>query len=349
MSRQSELAELSRVYATAPLSNRNLIINGAMQVAQRGDTATNVTANGIATVDRFNIEGGAYDAADMSVSTGPDGFSRALKVSRTTAVAAASGSEYMLVSQVLEAQNLQHLAYGTSNAKKITISFWVKSTAAGTYALNLYANDTGSARTATQTYTIDSANTWEYKTLTFDGDPNGQINNDVGAGMWIQWFLRAGGNYKGTQSPTWSAHTSAQYADGHNADFMSSANGSWELTGVQVEVGDTATPFEHRSYGDELARCQRYYEVMRADVSGYGAIWGHALSSSTNCWSSWQFKQEKRSLPTVALMGDTVWSKGGSTENAYAATTHCNFSSNGYFYFSGGTAYQLILEADSEL
>lgn len=330
------------------LSNRNLIINGAMQVAQRGDTASNVTTNGVKTVDRFNVEGGSYDAFDLAVSTGPDGFGRALKVSRNTAVAAASGAEYMLVSQVIEAQNLQHLAYGTSNAKKITVSFWVKSTATGTYALNLYANDTGSARTATKNYTIDAASTWEYKTVTFDGDPDGQINNDVGAGIWVQWFVRAGGNYKGTQSPTWSAHTTAQYADGHTADFMSSANGSWELTGVQVEVGDEATDFEHRPYGDELAKCQRYYEVMRSDINAYGSIWGAQLNTSTNRWASWEFKQEKRAKPTIALLSGASWQKGNSSENVYAANTHCNFNSNGYFYFAGSTAYQLIMEADSE-
>ena len=262
MSRQSDLVELTRKKAQAISSgSKNLIINGDMQVAQRGDTATNVSTNGVKTVDRFNLEGGSYDAFDLSVSTGPSGFPRALKVYRNSAVAAASGSEYALISQTIEAQNLQHLKYGTADAQPITISFWVKSTATGTYALNLYANDTGSVRTATKNYTIDAANTWEHKSVTFEGDPSGQINNDNGAGLWIQWFLRAGSNYTGTQSPTWSAHTAAQYADGHDADFMSAANGSWELTGVQCEVGREVTDFEHIPYSDQLTRCQRYYQI----------------------------------------------------------------------------------------
>ena len=300
------------------LSHRNLIINGAMQVAQRGDTASNVTTNGVKTVDRFNVEGGSYDAFDLAVSTGPDGFSRALKVSRNTAVAAASGAEYMLVSQVIEAQNLQHLAYGTSNAKKITISFWVKSTATGTYSLNLYANDTGSARTATKNYTIDAANTWEYKTVTFDGDPDGQINNDNGHGIWVQWFLRAGGNYKGTQSPTWSAHTTAQYADGHTADFMSSANGSWELTGVQVEVGDEATDFEHRPYGDELARCERYFQQWIGDgTTPYIAVGRN--HTSTLAIFVMNYRTEMRARPTLSFNGITTYDGGSRVVSAVLA------------------------------
>ena len=302
MSRQSDLVELTRKKAQALSSgSKNLVINGDMKIAQRGDTASNITTNGVKTVDRFNLEGGAYDAFDAAVSTGPNGFPRALKVYRNTAVAAASGSDYALISQVIEARNLQHLKYGTADAQPITISFWVKTTAPGTYALNLYANDTGSARTATKTYTIDAANTWEHKSVTFEGDPSGQIDNDNGAGIWIQWFLRAGSDFTGTQSPTWSAHTAAQYADGHDADFMSAANGSWELTGVQCEVGREATDFEHIPYSDQLARCQRYFEICDIKFNGYGV--GGAQENIAQ-------KVTKRVSPTA-----TSGTNGGYTYN----------------------------------
>lgn len=336
--------------SSGALSHRNLIINGDMAVSQRGDTASNITTNGVKTVDRFNVEGGSYDAFDLSVSTGPSGFPRALKVSRNSAVAAASGSEYALVSQTIEAANLQHLKYGTADAQPITISFWVKTTASGTYALNLYANDTGSARTATKNYTVDAANTWEHKSVTFEGDPSGQINNDNGSGMWIQWFLRAGSNYTGTQSPTWSAHTAAQYADGHDVDFMSAANGSWELTGVQCEVGREATDFEHIPYSDQLRRCQRYYEIIGnyCGASTYGTVWSHPLNTFSNCWTPIQYAVQKRASPTVSLINNGAWS--GSTPNIYNTSRDAVvFNAAGYFYLYASSGTDDMLAADAEL
>ena len=280
---------------------RNLFINGAMQVAQRGTSHTNVASNGYYTLDRWAYEVSG-DAFDLSISAGPAGFPSASKISRNT-TASLDASDIVLVVQKIEAQNLQLLKYGSTEAQSITFSFWVKSTATGSYALNLYVNDSGSARIATKSYSIFAEDTWEHKSITFEGDQNGQINNDTGIGMWCQWFVRAGSTYTGGGATGgWEAFTNGKYADGQTADFMSSANGSFEITGVQMEVGKVATPFEYRSYGEELALCQRYYYKRAATVNGDRFCLGNA-SSTTDFRGFIEFPVEMRANPTFETSG----------------------------------------------
>ena len=260
MSKAAELAAL--IGSQTALSNRNLIINGAMQVAQRGTSVSSLTGTGYNCLDRFRNVFDNRDeyAVTLSQSTdAPTGFSNSMKFETTTAESTLAADELMYVHQEIEAQNLQHLNYGTGSSVSTTLSFWVKSSVTGTYAVNLYQHD--STRIVNATYAVSSANTWEYKTVTFPGDASGQIDNNNGAGLRVSWTLATGSNFTGTDRATWGSYANSAWANGHTANANATTNGStWLITGIQLEVGEQATPFEHRSYADELIRCQRYFQ-----------------------------------------------------------------------------------------
>ena len=267
MSRQSELAELSRVYDSSALSNRRLTINGAMNVAQRGTSTTGVgdgTA-GYLTVDRFRFQKAGSPTARYTMtqnSDSPDGFSNSLKLEVTTADTSVGASEHQYIDQFIEAQDIQHLAWDTSSSgKSVTLSFYVKCSTAQTFAVDLINED--NSRYFNTTYAVSSANTWEYKTITIPADASNGFNDDNGRGLRIRWSLAAGSNLTdGSVSTAWSGtqHT----ATNHENTWIGATGRTWQLTGVQLELGDTATPFEHRSYGDELRRCQRYTSIISA-------------------------------------------------------------------------------------
>jgi hypothetical protein len=238
------------------LSNRNLIINGAMQVAQRGTSKTGVTTSGYHTVDRFSYtEGGTGGSGDLTMeqsTDAPDGFSYSAKYTVTTANTL-SGGENICFRQRLEAGDCQALKFGTSG-NKFTISFWVKASLTGLYSLQCYGSD--QSRSALSSYTVNVANTWEYKTLTFNVDPTTAIAKGTGTGLAVVWMLDSGPD--DIQSAfDWSAVLAFSAVTGQ-VNFMATSGATWQITGVQLEVGDTATPFEHRSYGQELALCQRF-------------------------------------------------------------------------------------------
>ena len=242
--------------SAGPLSNRNLIINGAMQVAQRGTSST--SAGYLLDRFQFNQSFGEFAFTVSQDSSGPDGFSNCFEIDVTTAETAVGSNETAYIRHKIEAQNLQHLSYGTSAAQQVTLSFWVRSSVTGTYACSLDVRD--GDRNIGSTYTINSANTWEYKTITFAGDASGTINDDNGEGMRVYWVLGAGTDFTTTDNTSWDTYTNARLAYGHAANnFVTTVNSNFRITGIQLEVGSVATPFEHRSYGDELARCQRYF------------------------------------------------------------------------------------------
>ena len=265
MSKARELAELGAVYDSGALSNRNLIINGAMQVAQRGTSHATATSY---TLDRWNIsqttDGAVTITQDSSVPSG-SGLANSYKLDVTTADTSIGAAQRVFPHQIIEAQNLQHLQYGTSEAKSITLSFYVKSNLTGTYTVLFYNSD--ASRHQSATYTIDSANTWEQKKITIQGDTTSGFNDDNGAGLEISWWLAAGSNFtSGTLGTgSWQNETAANKVSSSNVNIMSSTSNEWFLTGCQLEVGSEATPFEHRSFGDELARCQRYYYRRTGD------------------------------------------------------------------------------------
>jgi len=267
MSRQSELAALGRVADTGALSNRNLIINGAMKVAQRG-TSTSITTSKSFSPDRFYADENALDEYVGTISQdsdAPDGFSNSLKITTTTQETTLGANEYLYIGYAVEAQDLQHLKYGTSSAQDMTLSFWVKCSVTGTYCVGVYGGD--GPRMLNVAYTINAANTWEYKTLKIKGDTGGTMNDDTGEGLRFAWNLSTGTDYQGTDSTSWVDYAVAAWANSQVTNtFITTASSTFFLTGVQLELGDTATEFEHRSYGDELQRCQRYTFI----ISGAG-------------------------------------------------------------------------------
>lgn len=235
---------------------RNLIINGDMQIWQRGTSASGVTSSTLV-ADRWknfnNI--GTTDVSQSTDTPSGEGFGYSHKVACASTGTPTGGNE-CYISQVIEAQNLQQLAYGTSGAKQITISFWVKSNLTGSSSVWLYQYD--GARDIAKSFTINSANTWEKKTLTFDGDVSGTINNDNGAGLDVRFYLSAGPDITGTLTGTWDGTFSERFPTG-GITFNSSTSNNLYITGLQLEVGSGASDFEFLPFDVQLARCQRYY------------------------------------------------------------------------------------------
>ena len=244
---------------------RNLIINGAMKVAQRGTTGTlNNQGGGYHSADRFfSQEEGAFTGA-FTVSNdtdSPKGFSNSTKWDCTTADTSLAAADSIFVDYKLEGQDLQQLNYGTSDALEMTASFWIKSNKIGTYVFWLYQYD--DSRQVQVQYTINSADTWEYKTLVIPKDSTGVIDNDNGAGLVLRFMMGSGSNYtSGTAPVAWQGLVDANRYVGQTVNLADSTSNYMNMTGVQLELGKVATPFEHRSYGEELALCQRYCHVV---------------------------------------------------------------------------------------
>ena len=285
-------------------SARNLVINGAMQVAQRNSSsAVTVAHNSYQTVDRilFLISNDGAFTSEQS-STAPDGFSNSLKLAVTTADTSIGATQYAYFDHRIEAQNLQHLNYGTASAKDITLSFWVRSSKTGTYCITVQKTDSTRYHFVKE-YTIDTADTWEHKTITIAPDSNikasgGAITNDNGDGLRISWFLSCGSTYASATDNVWSSDTN-DYATSNQVNWLDSTSNDFYLTGVQLTVGDVALPFIHESYGETLAKCQRYY--LLHTPSGYNILVGPAFYEAAGtavCYCD--FPIEMRATPSLS-------------------------------------------------
>lgn len=315
MSKARGLADLGNVYDDGALSNRNMVTNGSMTVAQRSSSvASQTSTNGYTTCDRWHLQMNSSGTFTVSQSTtAPEGFANSFKIDCTTADASPN---YLILSYRFEGQDLQRIKKGTASAESLTLSFWVRSSKTGTYQVNL--QDIDNTRNIGTTYTISSADTWEYKTVTFAGDTTGSLDNDNANSLNVEWWLASGTTFNSGAVPTsWEAKSNADRAAGLDVAIGASTSDDFQITGVQLEVGDTATPFEHRSYGDELARCQRYYEEY---ISGWAGDGGNQQVS---------FRVEKRASPTVTVTqgsaaylrtGGFRWDRAGdSTTEGYEA------------------------------
>jgi hypothetical protein len=297
MTKARQLANLGNAYDDGALSNRNLIINGAMQVAQRGTSFTGVTSDTY-TVDRFQYAegsgGGSVASTITQSSDSPDQFGNSLKLEVTTADTL-SGGENVTFRYRSEGRDGQRLKFGTSSAEKFTVSFWAKASVAGTYSLQIF----GPARSALSSYTINSANTWEYKTITFNGDTSVALPNTSASGFEVVWHLDAGSSDI-TSAYDWG-NTGAFRAVTGQVNLMANTGNTWQITGVQLEVGDTATPFEHRSYGDELAKCQRYCWKLTKENSGESLIAIGFVYSPTSVITHISYPQVMRAIPSASI------------------------------------------------
>jgi len=241
---------------------RNIIINGGMDIAQRGTSSSGITSSGYYTLDRFRLNlsslGTWTQSQSTDVPTG-QGFTTSLKMDCTTANASPSASDRLLFQQIIEGQMLQYLKKGTSNAESTTLSFWVKSTKTGTNIVELFDND--NTRAISKSYTINSTNTWEKKTITYPGDTSGAFGNDNNASLYLGFYLGAGSDKtSGTLQTSWVANTNANRAVGQ-VNHADSTSNEWYITGVQLEAG-TASDFEFLPVDVNLQRCERYYQVL---------------------------------------------------------------------------------------
>ena len=313
---------------------RNIIINGGMDLAQRGTSESGITAGGYKTIDRFKTIitnlGTWTQSQDTDVPTG-QGFATSLKMDCTTADASPSASDVLYVSQIIESQNLQYLKKGTANAESLTCSFWVKSNKTGTYIVGL--QEFQNTRYIANSYTINSANTWEKKTITFVGDTTGTLTNDNSASLYLQFYLGAGSTYSsGTLATNWESTVNANRAVGQ-VNLADSTSNEWYITGVQLEAGQVASDFEFLPVDVNLQRCQRYYQKIQDIINArLGAM---AIVSGTSAYVSLPIGSTMRSTPTISDSGDLQIND--DAVNAII-TSYSNIKLSGTIFAFAGTA-----------
>ena len=301
MSKARQLADLGNVYDDGALSHRRMTINGAMNVWQRGTSADTATA-GDYMCDRWEVNFSGLDGNvdwDQETSSTPDGFAYALKVSTDASETSLDAGDFLIINHHFEGQDLQHLQKGSSGAKKLALSFWARSSVASTYTVEVYDSD--NTRAISKSYTIDTADTWEYKTIVVDGDTSGSLNNDANKSLTLSFWIDGGSTFTGgTFSDTWTSVTTNQRLY-DTTGWLESTSPTFYLTGVQLEVGDTATPFEHRSYGDELQRCKRYYRRISTTDSSSHLAFAYGLNySSTAFLGGLNLSPEMRAVPSFS-------------------------------------------------
>ena len=277
---------------------KNLLINGDHNVDQRnGGSAITPTHNQKIT-DRWRCElaqSSKYTAQQSG--TAPDGFRKSLKITSSSAYNPGA-SDYFLITQDIEGYTASRAAFGTSSAKPVTLSFWVRSSLTGTFACSIRNKDFN--RTHIKEYTISSADTWEYKTLTFPGITDGTWETGSNQGIRVNWSLGAGTNYHATPNTTLNTN---DYATAASTNVVSTNGATWYMTGAQFEIGRNGTEFEYRSFGEELALCQRYYyDYPKGNT--YNIIANGFANTSSNSLFHFQFPVPMRTAPVVATTGN---------------------------------------------
>ena len=345
MSKARELAELGAVYDSGALSNRNIIINGAMNVAQRG---TSSTSGLYQTVDRWKLNyggGGTLTQSQHTLSTSDTPYTYGFRKSFHATVTSASSATgtFSQMEQLIEAQNIATSGWEYTNSNSnLTLSFWVKSSLAGTYYTQFRTSD-GTSYYYTKSFTL-VADTWKQITCTVAGNSNLQIDNDNGTGFTVLVVPDYGTDYTGhaeAVTGAWYNRTQTSgYFPNFAQDWANTGSATFEITGVQLEVGSEATPFEHRSFGDELAKCQRYYFSLGGDaIYERGAV-GYNFSTTVSRCST-HFPTTMRAAPSTSISGALYVARVGS-EVSVASASNDNSSTHvghmGYTVSSGLTA-----------
>jgi len=320
--------------SSGPLSNRNKIINGDMRIDQRNAGASvtlSNTGSGQYIVDRWR----GYEDTDGGMtaqrsSTAPDGFTNSILLTVTSADTSLGATQRVMLTQVVEGYNIADLDWGTANAKSVTLSFWVRSSVTGTFGGSV--KNSGATRSYPYTYTISSANTWERKTVTIPGDTSGTWNTDNTMGLSISFSMGAGSTFSGTAN-SWQG--SDLQAPTGAVSLIGTNGATWYVTGVQLEVGSVATPFENRPIGTELGLCLRYYETGSTVLNAFynSGNFGGGITVHT-------FKVTMRVAPTIGLTVTAgsgavnsfstsintrsvkIWWNGGASEGDYKDLTY---------------------------
>ena len=252
-------------FVTSVTGFKNRIINGGMTISQRnGTSATTVNGNDIYTLDRFKgwASGGGVFTVTQS-TTAPTGFNNSSLITVTTVDSSIAAGDNYRFAQTIEGYNIADLGFGTANASTVTLSFWVRSSITGTFGGSLYS--VSGTRSYVFNYTISAANTWEQKTVTIAGDTSGTWGTTNSYGITVYFDLGSGSNY---ENATGSWVAAEKFRTSGNATLISTLSSTWYVTGVQLEKGSTATSFDYRPYGTELALCQRYYQRLKPSASG---------------------------------------------------------------------------------
>lgn len=311
-----------------PISNRNIIINGAMTVVQRNANTTAISTAGYYSPDRWILDVSSAGTWSMNVDSvgvnraGPNEFGNSCNLICTTADSSLGAGDNAALQQRFEGLNLQQIKKGTANAESVTVSFWVKSSNTGTFICEMFDDD--NQRQCSQSYTISTAGTWERKTITFPADTTGRFDNDNNRSLYFYFWLVAGTTFSsGTLNTSWASNTNANRAVGQ-FNLAGNINNYIAITGVQMELGTVATPFEMRSYQQELALCQRYYYSF--DTTTLYAHPGSALSTNTSS-TRFYFPTTMRATPTGAFTGTvglstSAWTlyNGGNYQTVTAIT-----------------------------
>ena len=341
---------------------RNIIFNGDMSIAQRGTSQASITSSQYL-LDRhyFNISGlGTWTMSQSTdVPTG-QGFASSIKLDCTTADASPAASDYLMLQQRFEGQNLQYLKKGTSSAESLTLSFWIKSTKTGTYIADLY--DFDNTRQISKSYTVSSANTWEKKEITFPGDTSGALDNNNARSLDVDLFFGAGSDRSsGTLNTSWGSNVQANRAVGQ-VNLADSTSNEVYITGLQLEAGTSASDFEFLPVDVNLKRCQRYFEksYQMADApgtSGSGGSYGLQFGGATaNIDASIIMSTRKRATPTLTvydLAGTSnkasyytgSWNNGGSLGGSRGRETYVHVDTN----ISSSSIVAWHFTADAEL
>jgi len=325
---------------------RNMVINGAMQIAQRGDVTGKTGDNTYGGPDHFSLRIGSIGTWSISQSsTAPDGFANSYKIDCTTADASPAAGDRLMFTYRFEGQDVQQLQYGTSSAKSVTLSFYVRSNKTGTYVVDLFNHDPSTDRHCAKTYTISSANTWEYKTITFAGDTSQGFDDDNGRSLDINWFLGAGTDFtSGTLATSFADLVNANRAAGLSVNLADSTDNEWLITGIQLEVGENASDFEHRSFGEELALCQRYYQKWEntgTDATSSKALGAGLWYTATSVLGSFRYDKEMRAAPTVVTSGTgfcKAYSPGAATIRSGGSGLDSIGLSSARIFFDVGTS-----------
>jgi hypothetical protein len=334
----------NNISADNSLGFRNRIINGDMRIDQRNAGAA-ITTSGFL-VDRWtvtNSSDGAFSA--QQDSSAPVGFTKSIKWTTTTADASLAATQYAIIRQGIEGFNMADLGWGSANAKSITISFWVRSSLTGTFGASMHNADFN--RSYPFTYTISTADTWEQKSVTIAGDTSGTWNTTNGVGIQLYFGLGVGSTFSGTAG-AWAA--SGLLSATGAVSVIGTLNATWYVTGVQLEVGSVATPFERRPYGTELALCQRYFEKSynQSVVPGTASVGTGASGFATSTTNGYnygvvRFAVSKRAAPTIttySFAGNAGVASDGNGTNLTANSAGTNsIGETGYNInnASGGT------------
>ena len=335
MSKAAELAKSGDTLTNQPSGRKNIVYNGAMKVAQRATSKTGIGANGGAyhTLDRIDMffDATAGRLTMSQAADGPSGFANCLKLDCTTADASIAAGEVAILQYAIEGQDLQQLKKGTSDAEKVTVSFYVKGNANATYTLELQDND--NSRHIAQTFNVTTG--WTRVTKTFVADTTDPLDDDNAASLRIQIYLQAGSTYTGGTftSNTWADIVNGNTVKSDQTMFFDSTARTLSITGLQLEVGPVATPFEHRSFGEELALCQRYYEKSynhgtaleaATDLGSLyapGPVTGNLTTGSIG--GTHAFMVSKRAAPTLVIL-DTAGNSGKCTRDNFGVGNEAN-------------------------